>query len=81
MKRNSETKNSDDLQPRYDVSEFKNGVRGKYYKRATQGTNLVLIEPNLSALFPDSESVNRALRVLADAAQTVTAPKPRRKRA
>ena len=44
------------------------------------GTNLVLIEPDLANLFPDSESVNRALRLLADSARAATAPKPRRKR-
>jgi len=47
------------------------GVRGKYYKRATSGSNLVLIKPDLAAVFPDSKSVNRALRLLADAAQAV----------
>jgi len=81
MKRNSETKSSDDLQPKYDLSQFKNGVRGKYYKRVAQGTNLVLIEPDLAAMFPDSQAVNRALRVLADAVQTVSPRKPSRKRA
>lgn len=40
--------------------------------------NLVLIEPDLANLFPDSAAVNRALRVLADAAQLATPPKRRR---
>jgi hypothetical protein len=62
------------------ISQFKNGVRGKYYKRVTRGTNLVLIEPDLAAMFPDSEAVNRALRVLADAAQAVSPRKSSRKR-
>jgi len=43
--------------------------RGKYYRRATAGTNLALINPDLANMFPDSEAVNRALRVLAEAAQ------------
>lgn len=43
-----------------------------------EGTNVVLIDPELAALFPDSESVNRALRVLADAAQAAAASKERR---
>jgi hypothetical protein len=42
--------------------------------------NLVLIEPDLANLFPDSEAVNRALRVLADAAQLATSRKRRRAR-
>jgi hypothetical protein len=70
----------DDLRQEYDLSQLKGGVRGKYYRQAVAGTNLVLIEPDLASLFPDSESVNRALRLLADAARAATGPKPRRKR-
>ena len=58
-----------DLRPEYDLSQLQGGVRGKYYQRAKAGTNLVLIEPDLAGLFPDSEAVNRALRVVANAAQ------------
>ncbi|MBZ5728399.1 MAG: hypothetical protein LAP87_25880 [Acidobacteriia bacterium] len=43
------------------------GVRGKYYRRAAAGTSLVLIEPGLADMFPDSKAVNRALRVVAEA--------------
>jgi hypothetical protein len=42
---------------------IKSGERGRYAKRyQEEGTNLVLIDPDLHELFPDSESVNRALR-------------------
>ena len=54
-------------------------VRGKYYRQAIAGTNLVLIEPDLADLFPDSELVNRALRAVAEAAQAATAAKRLRK--
>lgn len=70
----------DDLRPEYDLSELKGGVRGKYYRQATQGSNLVLIEPDLAALFRDSESVNRALRLLAEAAKAASSTKRRRAR-
>jgi hypothetical protein len=50
------------------MAQLKGGVRGKYYKRAMAGTNLVLIEPDLARAFPDTDSVNRALRLLVDAA-------------
>jgi len=70
----------DDLRPEYDLSKLKGGVRGKYHRRAAAATNLVLIEPDLAPLFPDSESVNRALRLLADTALVATGSKPRRKR-
>jgi len=58
----------DELRPEYDLTQLKGGVRGKYYKRAIAGTNLVLIEPDLAKAFPDADSVNRALRILLDAA-------------
>ena len=66
MKKASVKRINDDLRPEYDLSQLKGGVRGKYYRAATAGTNLVLIEPELASLFPDTESVNRALRLLAD---------------
>jgi hypothetical protein len=61
----------------YDLSQLKGGVRGKYYHKATGSTNLVLIEPDLADLFPDSGSVNRALRLLAETARAATAAKRR----
>ena len=73
-------KTNDDLRPEYDLSRLKGGVRGKYYQRAAVGTNLVLIEPDLATFFPNAEAVNRALRVLAQAAKSATAPKRRRTR-
>jgi hypothetical protein len=72
MKKPLAKKNSDDLRPEYDLSKLKGGVRGKYYRKATAGTNLVLIEPELTNVFPDTESVNRALRLLADTAAAAT---------
>jgi len=80
MKKELAGKRGDDMRKEYDLSKLGGGVRGKYYRRATAGTNLVLIEPDLANMFPDSEAVNRALRVLADAAQTASASKRRRSR-
>lgn len=51
--------NGDDMRPEYD---FSGAVRGKYAKRYAEGTNLILLEPDLAAEFPDSKSVTRALR-------------------
>ncbi len=70
MKKASAKKNNDDLRLEYDLSQLKGGVRGKYYREATAGTNLVLIDPELANVFPDTESVNRALRLLADTAES-----------
>ena len=53
---------NDDLLPEYDLERLGPGVRGKYYQRYRAGTNVVLIDPDLSEHFPDSDAVNRALR-------------------
>ncbi len=68
---------SEDLRPEYDLSKLKGGVRGKHYRRASARTNLVLIEPDLANLFPDSNSVNRALRLLVDTAKAAMPSKRR----
>ena len=52
----------EDMRPEYPPELVRSGVRGKYAVRYREGTNLVLIEPDLHEQFPDSESVNRALR-------------------
>jgi hypothetical protein len=72
MKKATAKPMSDELRTEYDLSRLKHGVRGKYYKRATAGTNLVLIAPELASVFPDTESVNRALRLLVDTAEAAT---------
>lgn len=48
--------------------DFAKGVRGKYAERYARGTNVVVLEPDIAELFPISESVNRALRAIADVA-------------
>ena len=52
----------DTLRKEYPESLIKSGVRGKYAKAYREGTNVVLIDPDLHQLFPNSEAVNRALR-------------------
>jgi len=44
--------------------DFSAGIRGKYAKRYAEGTNVVALEPDVAELFPDSKSVNEALRAL-----------------
>lgn len=50
--------------PEDDIPEtdFSGGVRGKYYERATQGSNVVLLEPDVAKVFGDSAVVSQALR-------------------
>ncbi len=52
----------DELREEYPEELTKSGERGKYAKKYREGTNIVLIDPDLHELFPDSESVNMALR-------------------
>ncbi|HVE72392.1 MAG TPA: hypothetical protein VNI54_13595 [Thermoanaerobaculia bacterium] len=59
MKKTNEEPSSEEMRAEYD---FSGGVRGKHYRRYREGTNLVLIEPDLAKAFPDSEAVNIALR-------------------
>ncbi len=46
--------------------DFSRGIRGKYSQRYAQGTNVVVIEPDVVKIFPDHDSVNQALRSLAE---------------
>ncbi len=53
-----------DLRPEYKRSDLGPGIRGKYYKSYQEGTNLVLLSPDVAEVFPDEASVNEALRSL-----------------
>jgi len=55
-------KSDPDMLEEYD---FTGGVRGKYAKRYAEGTNVVVIDPDVVEYFPDHEAVNEALRGLA----------------
>ena len=58
------SKLTDDLRPEYDFSTLKGAVRGKYYRRALAGSNVVLLEPDVAKAFPNDKAVNEALRAL-----------------
>ena len=79
MKKVSAKRINNDLRPEYDLSKLTGGARGKYYRQAMAGTNLVLIDPELAEVFPDAESVNRALRFLVDTAEADAGSARRRK--
>jgi hypothetical protein len=55
-----------DLRPEYDVSR---GVRGKYAARFAEGSNVIVLDPDVAQVFADGEAVNEALRVLARSAR------------
>jgi hypothetical protein len=52
----------DELRPEYDLSKLGTGVRGKYAKRYKEGSNVVVIDPDLTDAFPNAKAVNDALR-------------------
>ncbi|SKA96965.1 hypothetical protein SAMN02745130_03942 [Thiothrix eikelboomii] len=60
---------NDDMRPEYD---FSGGVRGKHYQ---QGTNVVLLDPDVAAHFKDAQAVNHALRLLIQLAGQEVKPK------
>ncbi len=62
---------SSEMRDEYDLSELPDGVRGKYADRYQEGTNLVLLQPDVAAAFPDAESVNEALRELMKVASRI----------
>lgn len=66
----------DEMRTEYDISEdeLRQGVRGKYADRDAEGTNLVLLEPDVAEIFPDAASVNKALRALASIIKERTRP-------
>jgi hypothetical protein len=57
------TPDEDGMLPEYD---FSGGVRGEYADRYAEGTNMVMLEPDVARIFPDADAVNHALRALAD---------------
>lgn len=64
----------EELRPEYRRSDLGRGVRGKYYRSYRQGTNLVLLSPDVAEVFPDETAVNEALRSLIKVAQQSAKP-------
>ncbi len=60
----AKTRDSDEMRPEYDF-DYSKGVRGKYYKKLLrEGSNVVLLDPDVAAAFPTSKAVNDVLRAL-----------------
>jgi hypothetical protein len=81
MKKASHSKKLD-IRPEYRREDLGKGVRGKYYRAYSKGTNLVLLSPDVAAAFPTAEAVNETLRSLLSApkkasAETVTKSRKR----
>jgi len=63
MKKDSKSHSQPEMLEEYDFSA---GVRGKYASRYAQGSNVVILDPDVAEVFSDSKSVNQALRALAE---------------
>jgi hypothetical protein len=70
-----EIRKSDEMRSHYDFSV---GIRGKYVGRYAEGTNVVVLDPDVARLFPNGEAVNETLRAVA---QIVQIQERRRRRA
>jgi len=65
MKTRSKDEEADDLRPEYDLRRLlRQGTQGKYADRYREGTNLVLLEPDVAKVFHTGASVNDALRLV-----------------
>lgn len=64
MKKKTTSKSNAKVREMRSEYDFSGGVRGKHAKRYKEGSNIVLIDPDVAKVFPDSKSVNEALRAL-----------------
>lgn len=65
MRAKSKGEKVDELRPEYDLARLlRSGVQGKYANRYREGTNLVLLAPDVAKAFPTEEAVNEALRLV-----------------
>lgn len=71
----------DDLRPEYDFAKLKGAVRGKYYRRLLkEGSNIVVLDPDVAEVFRDSAAVNDVLHFLLNVARSIRRPSMRLQR-
>ncbi|HEV8605862.1 MAG TPA: hypothetical protein VGQ99_10875 [Tepidisphaeraceae bacterium] len=66
MKKANRARGGTEMKKEYD---FRGGVRGKYASGYARGSNIIILSPDLAQIFPDSASVDRALRALVQVAR------------
>ena len=79
MKKTSTSKGDQDI-PELKRAQLGVGVRGKYFKKFTQASNVVVLEPEIQKAFPTSEAVNKALASMLAFAQETQGLAARSKR-
>jgi len=71
-------KENDELRDEYNISDFPDPfVRGKYAKRLSESSNVIVLKPEVAEAFPNAEAVNSALLSLIKLAETTTHLKTR----
>ncbi|HEY3305203.1 MAG TPA: hypothetical protein VGL70_16895 [Candidatus Binatia bacterium] len=68
----------DTMRPEYDFSK---AVRGVTAARYAEGTNVVLLDPDVAQIFPNARAVNEALRTIARLTRTASRQRPRKRTA
>ncbi len=63
---------ADKMRPEYKLSDFKKLERGKYYERVKASSNVVVLDPEVAAVFPNSDAVNKALHSLIEVGTSVS---------
>ena len=71
---------NEELRREYLRKDLGKGVRGRYLADYISGTNLVLLSPDVAAVFPDEAAVNQALRELIQLARKSAGATGRTKR-
>ena len=73
----AKSKDTDELLPEYERSDFSILVRGKYAARIAEETNIVILEPEVARVFPNDKAVNESLLGLIKIAESMARPVPR----
>jgi hypothetical protein len=67
---------TDELRPEYRLEDFRQLERGKYAKRVSEASNVVVLDPEVARAFPNAQAVNDALRGLLALARASVKPAP-----
>ena len=65
----------DTMRPEYDFSKAERGITARRY---AEGTNVVLLDPDVAEIFPNGRAVNEALRTFARLTRTTSRKAPRK---
>lgn len=70
MKKANKPEINDELREEYDLSQMEGAVRGKYAQRCREGSNVIVLAPDVAEAFPNAEAANEALRMLINVAKS-----------